>query len=562
MLVEITGLPGSGKTALAHELSRTMGGVVGRVTKKREAIYWGLRFALRHPIIYFMMCVRALAVFVSSPRYGVYIFRVLTVMSANTMYARSLARTRLVFLDEGVTQFLLSEARTTRTRQYFVRRLKRLPDGQFLMHLVTKSIDRQERLARRPQGVPRYIFESDTDEYILSQEKNGAAFGSAVTTVRGERAAVLLGQITLAETGRTAVREYESRLRGSIAVVIPEYRAYIANHFAHTLELFRDAGRHIGLSLGVERGELPEGLSGTMIGGGFILRFFRTKLWMLRERRRGVSVLYVHYSFVAAFIGSFIFPRVYLWNCGEAWKYPKSFLFEWAIRKVMRRVHVVTGTAGLAEEYVRIYGLDKKRVHVMPNSISLERFTAQDKSAAREVWGIPAGARVITFLHHLSPRKGAHHIAPILEGLAHDGSVHVLIAGEGPFEDELVQQIAKWNWVHKLGSVPNADVPSLLAATDVLMMPSEEEGFPRVLLEAMAMGIPFVASDVGGVRDIVPKEMHEFLVPVGDENLFRTKLMELLEKDNAEVGESLRAWVRQFDLPLVRERFLRLIAGE
>ncbi|MER3486106.1 MAG: glycosyl transferase, partial [Chloroflexota bacterium] len=63
---------------------------------------------------------------------------------------------------------------------------------------------------------------------------------------------------------------------------------------------------------------------------------------------------------------------------------------------------------------------------------------------------------------------------------------------------------------------------------DVFMMPSLEEGFPRVLLEAMATGVPFVAVDVGGVRDILSPHQQRCVVPARDCDAFATRLVELL----------------------------------
>ena len=67
-----------------------------------------------------------------------------------------------------------------------------------------------------------------------------------------------------------------------------------------------------------------------------------------------------------------------------------------------------------------------------------------------------------------------------------------------------------------LGAVPNRDILKYFIAADVFLMPSREEGFPRVLIEAMAAGLPYVASDIGGVREISPPQAQEFIVKSGD----------------------------------------------
>lgn len=78
-----------------------------------------------------------------------------------------------------------------------------------------------------------------------------------------------------------------------------------------------------------------------------------------------------------------------------------------------------------------------------------------------------------------------------------------------------------------LYGVPNLDMPNLFAACDATIVPSNTEGFPRVLLESMAVGTPFVVHDVGGVRDIVSNEQSELLIPLGDTEKFAETIFKL-----------------------------------
>lgn len=561
MLVEISGLAGSGKTALAHELARLTGGTVVRTESGNEALSWAMRYMVRHPMRSLGPVMRALALMARHPAYGRYVLKVFVVMSANAMKARAYARTRLVFLDEGMEQFTLSEARTNTSARTFARRLARATSGDFSLMLTVAESDRLARLERRTHGVPRHTFEHDATAYITTQARNLGHFLEALTRVRGSRMARVEGKATLQETARAVLAHHERDIRGTVAIVLPEYRTDATTHFAHTYELFSEVARHMHVAWGIERGELPpEG--GAMIGHStFITRFMRTTGWMRAQKRAGVRTLYVHYSFFAAFVGSFIFDRVYLWNCGEAWKYPRGFFFERFVRFVFGRVELVTGTDGLARAYAREYGLKAPHIHVLPNSISLERFHTKDKSSARATLNIPDSARVVTFVHHLSERKGAHHIAPIARALAHEQNMYMCVAGSGPYQKQLTHDVAGIPFVHLLGAVPNARIPELLAASDVLFMPSHEEGFPRVLLEAMAMGLPFVASDVGGVREIVPDEAQAYVLPVGDGHAHARAITQLLNTDTSALSTALRTWVTRYDLSHVTNRFLRIIAG-
>ena len=222
--------------------------------------------------------------------------------------------------------------------------------------------------------------------------------------------------------------------------------------------------------------------------------------------------------------------------------------------------YVVTGTAGLARMYSREYGVASSKFKVLPNWISLERFFAVP-SDVRATHGIATDAPLITFVHRLSPRKGADLLVPIMAALK-DRAAVLLVVGGGPYQRLLKQQITAAGLdsrIKILGSVPNTDVPGILAASDVLLMPSREEGFPRVLLEAMALGVPFVAADVGGVSEIVPSGT--MLVAPEDVNSFATELDALLadsalRRSRADAG---REHVRQYDLPEMARKFIELV---
>lgn len=100
-----------------------------------------------------------------------------------------------------------------------------------------------------------------------------------------------------------------------------------------------------------------------------------------------------------------------------------------------------------------------------------------------------------------------------------------------------------------------------MASADIFLMPSEEEGMPNVLLEAMAAGVPFVASDVGGVREMTPPVTQEFVLPYGDSFVFAEKIKKLLA--DKELRERISAveqeWVKRYDVSVIAARFFELL---
>jgi glycosyltransferase involved in cell wall biosynthesis len=175
--------------------------------------------------------------------------------------------------------------------------------------------------------------------------------------------------------------------------------------------------------------------------------------------------------------------------------------------------------------------------------------------------------KVVLFLHRVARRKGAHYLPEIASMvLPKTGPVTFLVAGGGPYLEELRRIAAQQRLAGAFdfrGWVPNRDAPLYYRAADLYLMPSEEEGFPRVLLEAMAADCPFLAFDIGGVRDIISPEQEACVIPAGDRAAFAAACADAL-RDPAR----LTAWriagarqVERFSEERVLDAFVRMLDG-
>jgi len=163
-------------------------------------------------------------------------------------------------------------------------------------------------------------------------------------------------------------------------------------------------------------------------------------------------------------------------------------------------------------------GVDAARIHVVPSGVDADRFvpTAGARSAARARYQIADHACLLVVVGALEERKGH---AVLLEALAilANPRVHLLCAGEGSARAGLEARCAALGLdatVRFLGRVD--DVASVLAAADVMVMPSRQEGLGVAALEAMAVGLPVIASRVGGLPEAVQDGETGLLVPTGD----------------------------------------------
>lgn len=176
------------------------------------------------------------------------------------------------------------------------------------------------------------------------------------------------------------------------------------------------------------------------------------------------------------------------------------------LRHLVHRVWVNSTT--VRDHLVAAAGLQHHRVHLVPNAVALR---PSPPAELRHVLGIPDRAPIIAAVGGLSHRKG---FDVLIRAAACVPDAHVVICGTGDAHaslDRLSRQVGVAHRVHMLGQC--ADAPSVLAAADMFVLCSRAEGFSVAMMEAMLLGLPVVATDVGGVRDALLA--HGGLPPAG-----------------------------------------------
>jgi teichuronic acid biosynthesis glycosyltransferase TuaC len=172
---------------------------------------------------------------------------------------------------------------------------------------------------------------------------------------------------------------------------------------------------------------------------------------------------------------------------------------------------IITVSRALAERLSH-HRIEAPIVEVLPNGVDLRKFRQLDRTACRARYG--ASGRVIVSVGHLLADKG-HHIA--IEALARmPREAMLLIVGTGPQRDELGKLAERCGVVSRvrfLGLVDHEDMPAVYNAADVLALPSVREGMPNVILESLACGTPVVATNVGGIGEVVTSPVAGELMP-------------------------------------------------
>ena len=213
----------------------------------------------------------------------------------------------------------------------------------------------------------------------------------------------------------------------------------------------------------------------------------------------------------------------------------KVGVYEWLERRHLRLMdHVVCVSGGQAEKVRRRCAVPESRLSVVRNSARLNAFAGTDPDARRKLLGFfPAGAgveRVVVAAGRLSPEKGFTVLVEAAASvLRADPAAGVVLFGDGVLRADLERRAADLGIAGRF-VLPGfrTDLDALLAAADVVTLPSFTEGLPNVALEASAAGVPVVATAVGGTPEVVADGETGYLVPPGRPEALAAKITALL----------------------------------
>ncbi len=363
-------------------------------------------------------------------------------------------------------------------------------------------------------------------------------------------------------------------MKSKICYVISEYNPDSSSHYFHIYELLENVSSKSDLYIYLENpsSALPP-------FGHAYLAHFGIPPFNLIERMfifsilkfKGYQNFYIHYSLYSSIIASIIVRifggRSFFWF-SQFYSHHKHRIWEEiAFRLNLDLVSfLVTSNPGMKEYFITTYHINQIKVKIFPLWINLRRFprlSTLEKNKLKAQLRV-RNKKIVLFVHWLSPRKGADKIIPIAEKLmSRIKNVVIIVIGGGPLYSSLKSEVSKKHLnkeIIMLGPISNREISKYFSIADIFFMPSKEEEFPRVVLEAMAIGVPIVATDTVGPRYLLSGMERSSLVKSSDPSVFAQKIIQLINSPatSTKLSQIERRQVKSYDLLKGVGKFLRL----
>jgi glycosyltransferase involved in cell wall biosynthesis len=230
--------------------------------------------------------------------------------------------------------------------------------------------------------------------------------------------------------------------------------------------------------------------------------------------------------------------------------------------KYARAERLISVSHAGVEGLLRV-GVNPARVHVIPSGVPLEPPTMPATAELLASFGVPVGAPLAVMVASLSEAKDpGTFLRAIVVARREVPTLHALLVGDGPLRAALTRDIATLGLegiVHLTGF--RADPESLQSAASVVVLSSRGlEGTPGVLLDALVLGKPIVATNVGGVPEVIEHDLSGLLVPVGDAEIMgRAIARVLLEPQlSRRLSAGARGRAPMFSIELTVDRTMQI----
>lgn len=291
-------------------------------------------------------------------------------------------------------------------------------------------------------------------------------------------------------------------------------------------------------------------------------------------KEHNVDIIHCHahkstvYGTVAAVLAKTPVVMAHVHGLGRSRNFRRKLMNFLLFKKINRIVPVAES---VREDVLKNnWSVPEEKITVLENSIDYGRFAdvSISKEDAKRILGLPSDAFVFGTIGRLAPTKGLLYLIEAFPKVKEQKpSAHLVLFGDGPCRAEIEQQASNMSCrdsIHFLGHRDN--IEQLLRGMDVFVLSSVAEGMPRAILEAMAAGVPCIATEVGGIPEIISGNNVGVLVPPKDSEALTEAMVNITnitdEKLEKQVVKAQNR-VRQFySHQVVREKVRKLYESE
>lgn len=248
----------------------------------------------------------------------------------------------------------------------------------------------------------------------------------------------------------------------------------------------------------------------------------------------------------------------------DTWKKWHHFLIDRALVPFTTRFIAVSQQV---KTFYESNGVARGRWQVLYNGVAVSGVRLRIRKPVYEQLGISAGEQVIGLIGRLVPAKAPKlFVDTMIQIVRFHPTAKALVIGDGPLKEEVQSYVNKLGLKERiLLTGTRQDVPDLLAGMDVLVFSSEREGLSMAMLEAMASGVPVVATRVGGNPELIDSGVNGLLVPPQNANALAEAVVSLLQNKEKAQDIQKRAFRRvcdRFSLARMIEQHEQLYRGE
>lgn len=210
---------------------------------------------------------------------------------------------------------------------------------------------------------------------------------------------------------------------------------------------------------------------------------------------------------------------------------------------------IITNTHAIKNRYLSYGWLEEDFIRVIHNGIETDVAADFDNKKTRKKYNLPAQSPAIGIFGRLVKQKQHKLFLEVAKNvLKKSPDTIFLIVGEGPERDTIRQyasELGILDNVHMLGM--QQDIYPLYACCDLILLTSDDEGIPNVIIEAMLMERPVISFNVGGMSEAIPTDNVGILIPPNDVGLMTQKTLELLTEPDrcASIGKAARKFIQE-----------------